>query len=101
MSGEKKKWKMEICAHQYLSWPVIKWLYKLKESIFSPTEWIGLSGVFALYGMTAVVAGVFFYVMLPETKGKTLQEIDKELCLNRWSLKYKAIVLFTITKSNC
>ncbi|KAF3689378.1 Solute carrier family 2, facilitated glucose transporter member 10 Glucose transporter type 10 [Channa argus] len=44
---------------------------------------IGLSGMFVLYGVTAVVAGIFFYFMLPETKGKTLQEIDKELRLNR------------------
>ncbi|XP_029005901.1 solute carrier family 2, facilitated glucose transporter member 10 isoform X2 [Betta splendens] len=46
-------------------------------------EWIGLSGVFILYGMTAVVAVLFFYFMLPETKGKSLQEIDDELRLNR------------------
>ncbi|KAM7423371.1 hypothetical protein PAMA_011095 [Pampus argenteus] len=45
---------------------------------------IGLSGTFLLYGMTAVAAGVFFYFMLPETKGKTLEEIDKELRLNRF-----------------
>ncbi|XP_054483203.1 solute carrier family 2, facilitated glucose transporter member 10-like [Anoplopoma fimbria] len=45
---------------------------------------IGLSGMFLLYGMTAVAAGVFFYFMLPETKGKTLEEIDKELCLNKF-----------------
>uniref|UniRef100_A0A8C2WQV2 Solute carrier family 2, facilitated glucose transporter member 10 n=1 Tax=Cyclopterus lumpus TaxID=8103 RepID=A0A8C2WQV2_CYCLU len=45
---------------------------------------IGLSGMFLLYGMTAVAAVVFFYFMLPETKGKTLEEIDKELCLNKF-----------------
>ncbi|XP_044069197.1 solute carrier family 2, facilitated glucose transporter member 10 isoform X3 [Siniperca chuatsi] len=45
---------------------------------------IGLSGTFLLYGMSAVAAGVFFYFMLPETKGKTLGEIDKELCFNRF-----------------
>uniref|UniRef100_A0A8C4IED7 Solute carrier family 2, facilitated glucose transporter member 10 n=1 Tax=Dicentrarchus labrax TaxID=13489 RepID=A0A8C4IED7_DICLA len=44
---------------------------------------IGLSGIFLLYGMSAVGAGVFFYFMLPETKGKTLEEIDKELRVNR------------------
>uniref|UniRef100_A0A3Q3K5C6 Solute carrier family 2, facilitated glucose transporter member 10 n=1 Tax=Monopterus albus TaxID=43700 RepID=A0A3Q3K5C6_MONAL len=43
---------------------------------------IGLSGVFILYGVAAVVAGIFFYFMLPETKGKTLEEIDKEFILN-------------------
>ncbi|XP_070695414.1 solute carrier family 2, facilitated glucose transporter member 10 [Pempheris klunzingeri] len=45
---------------------------------------IGLSGMFLLYGMSAVAAGGFFYFMLPETKGKTLEEIDKELRLNRF-----------------
>lgn len=43
---------------------------------------IGLSGMFLLYGMTTVAAGVFFYFMIPETKGKTLEEIDEELRLN-------------------
>ncbi|XP_077430436.1 solute carrier family 2, facilitated glucose transporter member 10 [Vanacampus margaritifer] len=45
---------------------------------------IGLSGTFLMYGMTSMVAAVFFYFMLPETKGKTLEEIDKELRLNRF-----------------
>ncbi|XP_038551642.1 solute carrier family 2, facilitated glucose transporter member 10 isoform X1 [Micropterus salmoides] len=44
---------------------------------------IGLSGMFLLYGMSAVAAGVFFYFILPETKGKTLEEIDEELCFSR------------------
>ena len=39
--------------------------------------------MFFLYGVVAATAGVFFYFMLPETKGKTLEEIDKELRLNR------------------
>ncbi|XP_042353329.1 solute carrier family 2, facilitated glucose transporter member 10 [Plectropomus leopardus] len=43
---------------------------------------IGLSGMFLLYGLTAVAAGLFFFFMLPETKGKTLEEIDRELRLN-------------------
>ncbi|XP_037346612.2 solute carrier family 2, facilitated glucose transporter member 10 [Pungitius pungitius] len=45
---------------------------------------VGLSGMFLLYGITAVAAGLFFYFVLPETKGKTLEEIDKELCLNKF-----------------
>ncbi|KAI3370500.1 hypothetical protein L3Q82_025258, partial [Scortum barcoo] len=45
---------------------------------------IGLSGMFLLYGMSTVAAGVFFFFMLPETKGKTLEEIDNELRLNRY-----------------
>ncbi|KAK9528378.1 hypothetical protein VZT92_012544 [Zoarces viviparus] len=45
---------------------------------------IGLSGIFLLYGVTAVAAGLFFYFMLPETKGKSLEEIDKELRSNKF-----------------
>ncbi|XP_071758912.2 solute carrier family 2, facilitated glucose transporter member 10 [Centroberyx gerrardi] len=52
-------------------------------SFLNVIDAIGLSGTFLLYGMTGVAAGVFFYFMLPETKGKSLEEIDKELCLNR------------------
>ncbi|XP_061545137.1 solute carrier family 2, facilitated glucose transporter member 10 isoform X1 [Phycodurus eques] len=45
---------------------------------------VGLSGTFLMYGITSMAAAVFFYFMLPETKGKTLEEIDKELRLNRF-----------------
>ncbi|XP_039652721.1 solute carrier family 2, facilitated glucose transporter member 10 [Perca fluviatilis] len=45
---------------------------------------IGLSGMFLLYGMAAVAAAVFFFFMLPETKGKTLEQIDKELRSNKF-----------------
>lgn len=41
---------------------------------------IGLSGTFLLYGLIGVAAVVFFHVMLPETKGKSLEQIDRELC---------------------
>ncbi|KAM7006313.1 solute carrier family 2, facilitated glucose transporter member 10 [Tautogolabrus adspersus] len=47
-------------------------------------DWIGLSGMFFLYGVIAVAAAVFFHFMLPETKGKTLEEIDEELRSNRF-----------------
>lgn len=35
--------------------------------------------MFLLYGAIAVAAGIFFFLVLPETKGKTLEEIDREL----------------------
>ncbi|XP_078105486.1 solute carrier family 2, facilitated glucose transporter member 10 isoform X1 [Sander vitreus] len=46
---------------------------------------IGLSGMFLLYGMAAVAAVAFFFFMLPETKGKTLEQIDKELRSNKFN----------------
>lgn len=47
-------------------------------------DMIGLSGMFFSYGIIAVIAAVFFHFMLPETKGKTLEEIDKELRSDRF-----------------
>lgn len=47
-----------------------------------------MSGVFLLYGALASLAGIFFFFILPETRGKTLQEIDAELRCNRWSLDW-------------
>ncbi|KAG7267487.1 hypothetical protein CRUP_023141 [Coryphaenoides rupestris] len=52
-------------------------------SFLNLTDAIGLSGTFLLYGTTCVAAGLFFYWMLPETMGKTLEEIDEELAMNR------------------
>ncbi|KAL8556009.1 hypothetical protein ACS0TY_003718 [Phlomoides rotata] len=37
---------------------------------------ITIGGVFFLYGSVAVVAWVFFYALLPETQGKTLEEME-------------------------
>lgn len=42
-------------------------------------------GIFMLYGALASLAGIFYFFILPETKGKTLEEIDLELRLNRCS----------------
>lgn len=44
---------------------------------------MGLSGTFFVYGGIAVAGVVFIYLLLPETKGKALQDIDRELCERR------------------
>lgn len=45
---------------------------------------IGLPGLFVLYGAIAGAAAGFFFKILPETKGKSLEDIDRELRLNRF-----------------
>jgi len=40
---------------------------------------LGASGTFWLYGMICMLGGIFIAVRLPETKGKTLEEIEREL----------------------
>lgn len=65
---------------------------------------MGVSGMFMLYGALASVAGTFFFFVLPETKGKTLEEIDTELCSNRCSLgvnKNKDSVFFKEECKRC
>jgi hypothetical protein len=37
---------------------------------------LGQAGTFWLYGVIAVAAWVFFYLLVPETKGKSLEQIE-------------------------
>ncbi|KAG8447057.1 hypothetical protein GDO86_014488 [Hymenochirus boettgeri] len=46
---------------------------------------IGLPWTFLLYGLIALVATVFVYFFIPETKGKTLEQIDEEFSEKRFS----------------
>jgi MFS transporter, SP family, arabinose:H+ symporter len=40
---------------------------------------LGASGTFWLYGGICVLGGLFVFVKLPETKGRTLEEIERDL----------------------
>ncbi|CAH4036649.1 unnamed protein product [Pieris brassicae] len=44
----------------------------------APTSFrqIGVSGTFCVYGLSIAICGVFLFFLLPETKGKTLYEIE-------------------------
>ncbi|KAK2874616.1 hypothetical protein Q8A67_021769 [Cirrhinus molitorella] len=48
-------------------------------SFLSIIDVIGLSGIFFVYGGIGIAAVVFIYLVLPETKGKSLHKIDREL----------------------
>ncbi|KPP67679.1 solute carrier family 2, facilitated glucose transporter member 10-like [Scleropages formosus] len=52
-------------------------------SFLNVIDALGISRTFLLYGLIGVVAVLFIYTMLPETKGKSLEEIDKELSRKR------------------
>ncbi|XP_056403779.1 solute carrier family 2, facilitated glucose transporter member 10 isoform X2 [Hyla sarda] len=54
-------------------------------SFLDVIESIGLSWTFLLYGIMGVAAIIFIYMFIPETKGRTLLEID-ELFLDKRSV---------------
>lgn len=63
---------------------MINWATNLLVAITFLTiiEILGSSGTFWLYGIIAVLALVFVYYCVPETKGKSLEEIER-LCIGK------------------
>jgi len=57
---------------------VINWVMNLAVAItfLSLVKVLGHAGIFWLYGVTAVGAWIFLYRLAPETKGKTLEQIE-------------------------
>ncbi|KAG5274710.1 hypothetical protein AALO_G00139310 [Alosa alosa] len=53
-------------------------------SFLNVLDVMGMSGIFLMYGAIAVASTVFIFFMLPETKGKSLQQIDRELSEKRF-----------------
>lgn len=56
----------------------VNWSFNLLISMtfLSLMEWITRAGAFWLYGTIAFVGWVFFYYNVPETKGKSLEELQ-------------------------
>ena len=46
-------------------------------------DWLGVAIVFGLYGLVSVAALAFVVVMVPETRGRTLELIETNLALGR------------------
>jgi SP family galactose:H+ symporter-like MFS transporter len=57
---------------------VINWVTNLAVAVtfLSLVKILGHAGTFWLYGATGVAAWIFFYRLAPETKGKTLEQIE-------------------------
>lgn len=49
---------------------------------------IGLSWIFLLYGLTAVLGLGFIYFFVPETKGQSLAEIDQQFQNSRFTISF-------------
>lgn len=39
---------------------------------------LGVAGTFAIYAILCIAAFVFIWTMVPETRGKTLEQIQRE-----------------------
>lgn len=73
---------MTTCAAHLSVFSVVKTFPLLKHLLND-------YGVFGLYGSMSIAGIVFFYFYLPETKGKTLQEIEDYFCGRTKSLTKK------------
>lgn len=49
---------------------------------------IGLAWTFLLYGLTAVLGLAFIYLLVPETKGQSLAEIEQQFQTSRFPLNF-------------
>ncbi|XP_057782942.1 polyol transporter 5-like [Salvia miltiorrhiza] len=64
----------------------------ISMSFLSLTKAISIGGAFFLYAGVAVIALVFFYLLYPETQGRTLEEMDTLFgTFFRWRATAKAI----------
>jgi MFS family permease len=63
----------------------ISWLCTFLTVYFAPViqgAW-GLQYLFAFFGVFSILAFVFVKIWIPETKGKSLEQIEKEMGINQ------------------
>jgi MFS family permease len=62
----------------------VSWLCTFLTVYFAPVIQgsLGLHYLFAIFGIFSIIAFVFVKIWIPETKGKSLEQIEKELGLN-------------------
>lgn len=61
------------------------WAFNLLVSLtfLSLVQWLGATWTFWVYGLLAIGAWLFSYYLVPETKGRTLEEIEEHWRLGR------------------
>lgn len=67
-------------------WPRLRWS-KTHVFVVVSLEKIGVANVMFLYATMSFVLLVFVILCIPETKGRTLEEISKELA-KKWVAAY-------------
>lgn len=62
----------------------VSWLCTFLTVYFAPViqGTLGLHYLFAIFGIFSIIAFIFVKIWIPETKGKSLEQIEKELKLN-------------------
>ena len=60
---------------------------------------VGITGVFIIFGISALLEAIFIYVALPETKNCTLQEIEDyfQVYILYFYLHYNVTVIIIFT----
>lgn len=43
-------------------------------------DWLGIEGIFFIFSATSLAGVIFIYIFLPETFGKSLDEIERQFC---------------------
>ena len=78
------------------------WTFNLVISMtfLSLTEWITRYGAFWLYGGIAFCGWVFFFVYVPETKGKSLEELEHIFSSEHLSFLKKPRIIYSKQNSN-
>ena len=64
------------CTTLTFSFPI---LFEGFETATTQWDGLGMHGVFWLYGVICVLGFAYIFIKLPETKGKSLEQIEREL----------------------
>lgn len=67
----------------------VRAIFSFVESLFQVNSMIGVTGIFIIFGIFALLVSVFVYLALPETKNNTLEEIEDYFKVRRfiWIVK--------------